>query len=201
MRVFLLARHGQSLFNVDGVVNGDPLRDRGLSERGIEEAERLGAQISPVGVDVVLLSPFPRAVQTANIALARREVPHELDEELGDIRLGDLEGWSVADYRAYKCHGDRDLRFPGGESLNDAALRYAGAYERLLARSERVTLVVCHEIPVRYAVNAANGSDQLDAPFHEIANAAPYVFDEDRLRRAVERMRELAAFARAAPSH
>ena len=201
MRVFLLARHGQSLFNVDGVVNGDPLRDRGLSERGIEEAERLGAQISPVGVDVVLLSPFPRAVQTANIALARREVPHELDEELGDIRLGDLEGWSVADYRAYKCHGDRDLRFPGGESLNDAALRYAGAYERLLARSERVTLVVCHEIPVRYAVNAASGSDQLDAPFHEIANAAPYVFDEDRLRRAVERMRELAAFARAAPSH
>ena len=193
MRTFLLARHGQSLFNVDGVVNGDPLRDRGLSERGIEEAERLGAQISPVWIDVVVLSPFPRAVQTANIALARRDVPHELDPELGDIRLGDLEGWSVSDYREYKCHGDRDLRFPGGESLNDAARRYAGAYERLLARSERVTLVVCHEIPVRYAVNAANGSDELDDPFHDIANAAPYVFDEDGLRRAVDRMRELAS--------
>jgi len=157
VRVFLLARHGQSLFNVDGVVNGDPLRDRGLSERGIEEAERLGAQISPVGVDVVVLSPFPRAVQTANIALARREVPHEVDEDLGDIRLGDLDGWSVADYREYKCHGNRDLRFPGGESLNEAARRYAGAYERLLARTERVTFVVCHEIPLRYAVNGATG--------------------------------------------
>jgi broad specificity phosphatase PhoE len=207
VRAFLLARHGQSLFNVDGVVNGDPLRDRGLSERGIEEAERLGAQISPIDIDVVVLSPFPRAVQTANIALARREVPHELDEELGDIRLGELEGWSVADYRAYKCHGDRDLRFPGGESLNEAAFRYAGAFERLLMRSERITLVVCHEIPVRYAVNAANGSDQLDAPFHDIANAAPYVFDEAGLRRAVDRMRVLAsspgapASARAASSH
>jgi len=201
VRVFLLARHGQSLFNVDGVVNGDPLRDRGLSERGIEEAERLGVQISTIAVDVVLLSPFPRAVQTANIALARRNVPHEVDEDLGDIRLGELEGWSVADYRAYKCHGDRNLRFPGGESLNEAARRYAGAFERLLAREERITLVVCHEIPVRYAVNAANGSDQLDGPFHEIANAAPYAFDEDGLRRAVDRMRELAAFARAAPSH
>ena len=198
MRIFLLARHGQSLFNVDGVVNGDPLRDRGLSERGIEEAERLGAQISTIAVDVLVLSPFPRAVQTANIALARRNVPHEVDEDLGDIRLGELEGWSVADYREYKCHGDRDLRFPGGESLNEAARRYAGAYERLLARSEGVTLVVCHEIPVRYAVNAANGSDGLDAPFHDIANAAPYVFDEGRLRRAAERMRELASSPAAA---
>jgi broad specificity phosphatase PhoE len=193
VRVFLLARHGQSLFNVDGIVNGDPLRDRGLSERGIEEAERLGVQISTIAIDVVVLSPFPRAVQTANIALARREVPHEVDDDLGDIRLGELDGWSVADYRAYKCHGNRDVRFPGGESLNEAARRYAGAYERVLARSEAVTLVVCHEIPVRYAVNAANGSDQLDAPFHDIANAAPYVFDEERLRRAVERMRELAS--------
>jgi broad specificity phosphatase PhoE len=195
VRTFLLARHGQSLFNVDGIVNGDPLRDRGLSERGIEEAERLGAQISPIAVDVVVVSPFPRAVQTANIALARREVPHELDPELGDIRLGDLEGWSVADYREYKCHGDRDLRFPGGESLNEAARRYAGAYERLLERSERVTFVVCHEIPLRYAVNAATGSGELDAPIHDIANAAPYVFDEDGLRRAVDRMRELASSA------
>jgi broad specificity phosphatase PhoE len=193
VRVFLLARHGQSLFNVDGIVNGDPLRDRGLSERGIEEAERLGVQISTIAIDVVVLSPFPRAVQTANIALARREVPHEVDEDLGDIRLGELDGWSIADYRAYKCHGNRDLRFPGGESLNEAARRYAGAYERVLARTEGVTLVVCHEIPVRYAVNAANGSDQLDAPFHDIANAAPYVFDEERLRRAVERMRDLAS--------
>jgi len=193
VRVFLLARHGQSLFNVDGIVNGDPLRDRGLSERGIEEGERLGAQISTIAVDIVVLSPFPRAVQTANIALARREVPHQVDEDLGDIRLGELEGWSVADYRAYKCHGNRDLRFPGGESLNESARRYAGAYERVLARSEPVTLVVCHEIPVRYAVNAANGSDRLDAPFHDIANAAPYVFDEERLRRAAGRMRELAS--------
>ena len=205
MRVFVLARHGQSLFNVDGIVNGDPLRDRGLSERGIDEAERLGAQISPVALDVVVVSPFPRAVQTANIALAGRDVPHEVDGELGDIRLGELEGWRVADYRAYKCHGNRDLRFPGGESLNEAARRYAGAYERLLARSERVTLVVCHEIPVRYAVNAASGSDKLDSPFHDIGNAAPYLFDEDGLRRAADRMRELAsspdASARAAPSH
>jgi broad specificity phosphatase PhoE len=193
VRIFLLARHGQSLFNVDGVVNGDPLRDRGLSERGIDEARRLAGQIAPIGLDVLVVSPFPRALQTANIALAGRDVPHVVDDDLGDVRLGELEGWTVADYRAFKSASDRDDPFPGGESLNDAACRYADAFERVLGRSERVTLVVCHEIPVRYAVNAANGSGQLDGPLHDIANAAPYIFDEPAFRRAVDRMRALAA--------
>jgi probable phosphoglycerate mutase len=192
MRIFLLARHGQSLLNADGVVNGNPLLDRGLSEQGIEEAERLGGQIEPIGIDAVVVSPFPRAVQTANIALGAREVPHDVDADLGDVRIGELEGISLADYRAHPAHDDPSRRFPGGESLNEAALRYADALERLLARSERVTLVVCHEIPVRYAVNAARGSAELNAPLHLVANATPYVFDWEALGRAVGRIRELA---------
>ena len=188
----MLARHGQSLFNVDGVVNGDALRDRGLSERGIEEARKLGGQLAAIEIDVLLVSPFPRALQTANIALDGRDVPHVVDEELGDVRIGELEGRTLDEYRASAPHADRTMRFPGGESLNEAARRYAGAFERLLARDEAVTLVVCHEIPVRYAVNAAAGSDDLDGPIHDVANATPYVFDEDGLGRAVVRMRELA---------
>ena len=73
-----------------------------------------------------------------------------------------------------------------------SALRYAGAFERLLQRDETVTLVVCHEIPVRYLANAAAGSDELNGPLHYVANAAPYLFTEESLQRAVERMRELA---------
>jgi probable phosphoglycerate mutase len=192
MRIFLLARHGQSLFNVDHVVNGDPLLDRGLSEQGIAEARRLGGQIDPIGLDLLIVSPFPRAVQTANIALDERRIPHVVDEDLADIRLGELEGWTLDQYRKYKATTDRSRRFPGGESLDEAALRYARAFERALGRDERVTLIVCHEIPVRYAVNAAAGSEELDGPLHDVANAAPYVFDEDALRRAVDRMRELA---------
>src|SRR5207247_6405458 len=142
------------------------------------------------GLDALIVSPFPRAVQTANIALDGRRIPHEVDADLADIRIGELEGKTLADYRAWKQGRTRDEPFPGGESLNDAARRYADAYERLLARDERVTLVVCHEIPVRYAVNAANGSDDVDGPLHDVANAAPYVFDDDALKRAVDRMRE-----------
>ena len=192
MRLFLLARHGQSLFNVDKAVNGDPALDRGLSEQGIEEAERLAGQLAALPVDLVAVSPFPRALQTANIALAGRDVPHLVDEELGDVRIGYLEGKSLDDYRAAPAHSNRQERFPGGESLDEAALRYAGAFERLLERDEAVTLVVCHEIPVRYVANAAAGSEELNGPLRFVANATPYLFDETSLRRAVERTRQLA---------
>src|SRR5579862_5767486 len=138
MRLFLLVRHGQSLFNVDKVVNGDPALDRGLSEQGIEEAERLAGQLAALPLDLVAVSPFPRALQTANIALASRdrEVPHLVDEDLGDVRIGELEGESLDAYRAAPAHSNRTQRFPGGESLDEAALRYADAFGRLLGRDE-----------------------------------------------------------------
>ena len=192
MRLFVFARHGQSLFNVDRIVNGDPDLDRGLSEQGIEEAERLARQLAALPLDLVAVSPFPRALQTANIALAGREVPHLVDDDLGDVRIGDLEGETLEAYREAPAHSNRKERFPGGESLDEAALRYAGAFGRLLARDESATLVVCHEFPVRYLVNSAGGSDELDGPLRYVANAAPYLFDETALRRAVERIRELA---------
>ena len=193
MRLFLLARHGQSLFNVDRVVNGDPLRDRGLTEQGIEEARRLAGQLAGVPVELVAVSPFPRAVQTANIALAGRDVPHVSDDDLGDVRIGELEGATLDAYRAQPAHADPTLRFPGGESLNEAALRYAAAFERLLARAERVVLVVCHEIPVRYAVNAGGRSGDLNGLLRAVGNAEPYLFDETALARAAARIRELAS--------
>lgn len=192
MRLFLFTRHGQSLFNVDQIVNGDPALDRGLSEQGIEEAERLAGQLAALPLDLVAVSPFPRALQTANIALAGREVPHLVDDDLGDVRIGVLEGQTLEAYREAPAHSNRKERFPGGESLDDAALRFADAFGRLLARDEPATLVVCHEFPVRYLANAAGGSDELDGPLHYVANAAPYLFDEATLQRAVKRIRELA---------
>ena len=193
MRTFVLARHGQSLLNVAGVINGDPARDRGLSERGIEQATQLAGQIAQLALGLVVVSPFPRAVQTADIALGARVVPRVVDADLGDVRIGELEGGSLADYRHSKPHADHDLPFPGGESLNDAARRYAAAFERLCDRREPTTLVVCHEIPVRYAVNAAGGSAELDAPLRDVPNATPYLFDESALREAARRIAEVAA--------
>src|SRR5256885_17219181 len=110
MRIFLVARHGQSLFNVDKVVNGDPALDRGLSEQGIEEAERLAGQIAALPLDLVAVSPFPRALQTTNIALAGREVPHLVDDDLRDVRIVDFEGKTLEPYRAVPARSNREGR-------------------------------------------------------------------------------------------
>src|SRR4051794_1943378 len=46
MRLLVLARHGRSLRNVEGVVNGDPTLDHGLSPDGTTEAAALGPQLA-----------------------------------------------------------------------------------------------------------------------------------------------------------
>ena len=182
----LIARHGQSRLNVAGLVNGDPARDQGLSDLGRQEAEGLGRQIAAVAIDLCVVTEFPRTHETADIALAGRDVPRVVEPGLNDIRVGDLEGETLEAYRAWKRAHTRGDAFPGGESLNEAARRYGAAFARLLGRAEATIFVVCHEIPVRYAVNAAAGSADLDRPLHDVANASPYVFDADGLRRAAE---------------
>src|SRR5205807_3190554 len=107
--------------------------------------------------------------------------------------VGELEGETIEDYRAWKRAHTRADAFPGGESLDDVARRYVRAFRSLLARGETSTLVVCHEIPIRYALNAAAGSDDLDGPEHAIPNATPYLFADDALVRAVEGIERLVA--------
>jgi broad specificity phosphatase PhoE len=192
LRLFLLARHGESLLNVAGLVNADPARDRGLSPLGEDEARELGRQVAGVDIELVVTSRFPRTQQTAALALGSREVTKLEVPDLDDVRVGELEGKTIADYRAWKRDRRRSEPFPGGESLDDAAARYADAYRLLLERPERVVLVVCHEIPVRYAINAAAGSDQLDRPVHDVRNAVPYLFDEHRLRAAADGIARLS---------
>jgi broad specificity phosphatase PhoE len=193
VRLAVLVRHGQSTLNLSRHVNGDPSVPVALTEQGEREAEALGVQLAGLALDLCLRTRFGRTEETARIALAGREVPVEVEPLLDDIRIGELEGRTIEDYRAWKAAHTRADPFPDGESLDEAAQRYADAYERLLARPEATILVVCHEIPVRYAVNAAAGSDELDGPAHEIRNCVPHLFDEAGLERAAARMRELAA--------
>ena len=192
MRLFVLVRHGQSVLNVTQLVNGDPDVPVALSPQGEDEAVALGLQLAGIELDVCVHTRFERSRRTAEIALAGRDVPFAVEPLLDDIDVGELEGRSIEDYRAWKARHTRADAFPGGESLDAAARRYADAYERLLAREEERILVVCHEIPVRYAVNAAAGSDDLDWPAHAMRNCVPHLFDEPGLRRAVEGIRRFA---------
>jgi broad specificity phosphatase PhoE len=193
VRLYVIARHGESTLNREGRISGDPERPVALTERGNEEARELGLQIANVPIDLCLHTRFQRTRDTAAIALEGRDIPFVVEPLFDDVDVGSLDGAPFDEYRAYKRAHTRKDPFPGGESLDDAARRYADAFEKTLSLDAERVFICCHEIPLRYALNAASGSDQLDGPVHELRNATPYLFTDDGLRRAAEQIRIVAA--------
>lgn len=191
MQLYVISRHGESTLNLENRVNGDPSVPVVLTEKGRNEARLLGQQLAHFPLELCVHTRFGRTRETAAIALEGREIPFEEEPLLDDIYVGELEGQTLDDYRAWKRSHTRGDAFPGGESLDDAARRYAEAYRKLIERPERSILVVTHEIPLRYAINAADGSDELDGPARQLANATPYLFDRAALTRAVECIQRL----------
>jgi broad specificity phosphatase PhoE len=185
VHLYVISRHAESTLNFENRVNGDPSVEVALTEKGRDEARLLGQQLAHVPLELCVHTRFGRTRETAAIALEGREVPFEEEPLLDDVDVGELEGQTLQEYRTWKHAHTRSDPFPGGESLDDAARRYGRAFRTLLERPETSVLVVCHEIPLRYAINAADGSDELDGPTRQLANATPYLFDEAALTRAV----------------
>jgi broad specificity phosphatase PhoE len=182
----VLARHAHSQLNVERRINGDPSVPVHITADGQDQARELGQQLANVPIDLCVHTRFLRTEETAELALAGREVPVEVEPLLDDIDIGDLEGETVDEYHAWKAQHARSDPFPGGETLDDAAKRYAQAFRKLAARNLGAILVVCHEIPIRYALNATAGSDSFDGPVHTIPNTSPFLFDEHSLVRAAD---------------
>ena len=195
MRLFVLARHAESVLNHQRLINGDPSVPAPLTEHGREEAALLGLQVRSLSLDVCLHTRFGRTAETAEIAMDGRRVPIVEEALFDDVDIGDLEGATIDEYHAWKREHVRSDRFPGGESLVETALRYAEAYRRLLAAPYRCALVVCHEIPIRYALNVVGDSANLDGPVHTIPNAAPFLVDDAAIEKAAVGIERLATEA------
>ena len=190
--IFVIARHAQSTLNLQGRINGDPRVNVDLTEQGVEEARRMGLQLAQLPIDLCVHTRFGRTKETAEHALGERRVPFSEEPLLDDIDVGELEGDTIDAYREWKKeHSRRDL-FPGGESLDQAAHRYAQAFGALAERDDGVVLVVCHEIPLRYALNGAAGSASLETPVHQLPNATPFFFAREALARAAQAIKRLA---------
>jgi broad specificity phosphatase PhoE len=193
-RLFVIARHAESTLNHERRVNGDPAVPVPLTDRGREEAHELGVQVANIPIDLCVHTRFGRTRETVQLALAGRGVETREEPLLDDIDVGDLDGKTIEEYRAWKHGHARDVPFPNGESLDAAAARYAHGWETVVALDARVVFVVTHEIPLRYLLNGAGGSRELDGPVHELRNATPYLFDEADARRGIEGiLRVLAA--------
>jgi broad specificity phosphatase PhoE len=193
MDEMILARHGESELSVLGTVNGDPAVACALTATGREQARKLGERLAKTALDLGVTSEFERTRQTADLALAGRAVARLVLPELNDVRFGDFEGGSLANYRVWAAANDPTVEAPGGgESRAATVQRYVEAYRKIIAWPERTILVITHGLPIRYLLNVLEGQTPtpLVAP---IPYAEPYVLGHTDLHQAAESLEQWAA--------
>jgi probable phosphoglycerate mutase len=186
MEQVILARHGESVFSADGILNGDPSIPGGLTEAGLEQARSLGLLLRDEQLDLVVTTELERTVATAEAAVGDRRLPQTVIAELNDPRYGPFEGAQLAAYRAWaSASPSAESPGDGGESRHAIVERYARGYAELLARPEQSILLVAHSLPLAYALRARNGLDPAPGmPF--AAYATPYPFTSGELASVVE---------------
>ena len=147
-----LIRHGEAVCNVDRAAPTAGMKgDLGLTELGKLQAERLRDRLAATGEiqpDVFIASTLPRARQTAEIIAPAIGLPIIWDDEVQELRVGEIDGvpWrdiaeSVPDFRIEPF---RPLA-PGGENWPQFMLRVATALDRITREHEGKTIVVvCH---------------------------------------------------------
>jgi broad specificity phosphatase PhoE len=172
----LVVRHGESAGNVardraeaeglERIALDSRDVDIPLSERGRGQAAALGAALAEEPPDVVWVSPYARAQQTAAVALsaAGLRVPVVVDERLREREFGALDGLTRRGIEVHwpqeaerrKAVGKFYHRPPGGESWTDALLRVRSVLGDLRQDcSGRRVVVIAHQVVVllcRYVV-------------------------------------------------
>ena len=191
METVLLARHGESEFSVRAVMNGDPSLAGPLTAEGREQARRLGETLRDTPLDLCVVTEFARTRETADLALAGRDVPRLVVPELNDIHVGEFEGGPLEVYRAWARERSPVDVPAGGESRAQVAERYARGYRTVLARPERTALLVVHGLPIRYVLLAVEGSEPT-AVVETVDYATPYRLRRAELEGAVERLERWA---------
>ena len=152
MRI-LLARHGETQWNVEGRTQGQGY-DIPLSEAGRAQARLLGARLAGLPIQRAVASPLLRARETAELALGDRAGQLILDGRLMEISHGAWEGLTAEEVRlgypevqrAWRETPDR-VTLPGGESFQAVDARAWPAFRAACAGlgAEDVVLMVTHD--------------------------------------------------------
>jgi broad specificity phosphatase PhoE len=135
----VLARHGETDWNRDGVFQGHA--DPPLNDTGRAQARELAGRLAGVHVDVVYASDLRRAFQTAEIVAAAKGLEVVPDPGLREVDVGSWSGLTRAQI---------EERFPGvehhdGESREAHRERVVRAVTRIAAAHPGETvLVVSH---------------------------------------------------------
>ncbi|KQT61631.1 phosphoglyceromutase [Methylobacterium sp. Leaf456] len=188
-RMLVLARHGQSEWNLKKLFTG--WRDPDLTELGVEEARTAGRWLKAQGsqFDVAFTSNLKRAQNTCALILesmGQSGLETIRSEALNERDYGDLAGLNKDDARerwgdaqVHEWRRSYDVPPPGGESLKDTAARVLPYYiQHILPRvmgGERV-LVAAHGNSLRALVMVLDGMTTKTIASLEIATGIPLVY-------------------------
>ena len=114
-----------------------------LTAVGQTQAVCLADHLATLGVELLVSSPYTRAQQSIAPLAQRLSLPVETDARLAErvLSAAPLTHWREAIRQTF---ADLDLAWPGGESSRTAMTRGRAAVDALLARPERVAVVVTH---------------------------------------------------------
>lgn len=142
----LFTRHGQTDWNVAMKIQGQI--EIPLNETGISQAKELHDRLLNEKIDLVFSSPLSRALDTAKIAIGKRNIPLLVDERLLEEYYGDLEGASRLDNPIYtKQRNSFFKRYPNGESYLDVYARIYSFFHDLKEKYDGkvdTVLIVAH---------------------------------------------------------
>lgn len=149
----LFIRHGETDWNREMRIQGG-IAEIDLNERGVRQAEltRDGLLTAGYRFDTAFVSPYRRAVHTADILLAPQGLSATVDERLHEINFGPYEGTAIRAFvddniRAAFKDPPRYVPRPGGESFGSVEGRVQSFLDDVIKPLEgqvKSILVVCH---------------------------------------------------------
>jgi probable phosphoglycerate mutase len=142
----VIVRHGETPWTLTGQHTGTTELE--LTSHGSQEARALAPLLASVlrGHEVVVLcSPRVRALQTARLALGGWCGEPQVEPLLAECDYGDFEGLTPAEIQARQPGWDiwRD-GCPGGETVDDVAVRCSGFLARHAVGAPRAVVAVTH---------------------------------------------------------
>lgn len=89
MEIYVV-RHGQTDYNIKEVFQGHI--DILLNETGKKQAQEIALQFKDVDIDMILVSPLQRTVQTAKYISQVTKIPITIEERIIERSFGNMEG-------------------------------------------------------------------------------------------------------------
>ncbi len=149
MTVYIV-RHGQTEFNLQGIVQGSGV-DASLNDTGREQGRFLYEKYRTVPFEAVLTSGLKRTWETVD-AFIKDGIPWERHPTINEMSWGSHEGKkgtpeSIAEYQSIKDGwglGEIDGRIGGGESAREMGERLQTFIDHLPTRDEKLLLICSH---------------------------------------------------------